>query len=103
MCRSIKLTSLRNASVDIGIPNIGQLFRTRIEDDWGNGVSRLVLRYDQNVLIDSIFIELQNGLLYYGQLFHCPISGERLGPDCKVECADANQGIMQESHHIRVS
>jgi len=46
VCRSIKLTSLRDASVDFGIPNFGQLFRTQIEDDWGHEVSGLVLRYD---------------------------------------------------------
>ena len=98
VCRSIKLTSLRDASVDFGFPNFGQLFRTRIEDDWGDEVSGLVLGYDQNVLIDSVFIKLQNGLLYYLQPFHCPTSVERLGPDCKVEYMDANQGIMPESH-----
>jgi hypothetical protein len=58
VCRSIKLTSLRDASVDFGIPNFGQLFRTQTEDDWGHEVSGLVLGYDQNVLIDSLFIEL---------------------------------------------
>jgi hypothetical protein len=65
VCRSIKLTSLRDASVDIGIPNFGQLFRTHIEDDWGHEVRGLVLGYDQNVLMDCVFIKLQNGLLYY--------------------------------------
>jgi len=64
VCRSIKLTSLRDASVHFGIPNFGQLFRIHIEVDWGHEVSGLVLRYDHNVLIDSIFIKLQNGLLY---------------------------------------
>jgi hypothetical protein len=102
VCRSIKLTSLRDASVDFGIPNFGQLFRTQIEDDWGHEVSGLVLGYDQNVLIDSVFIKLQNGLLYYRQPFHCPTSVERLGLDCKVEYTDANQGIMPESHNIWV-
>jgi hypothetical protein len=102
VCRSIKLTSLRDASVDFGIPNFGQLFRTQIEDDWGHEVSGLVLGYDQNVLIDSVFIKLQNGLLYYHQPFHCPTSVERLGLDCKVEYTDANQGIMPESHNIWV-
>ena len=33
VCRSIKLTALRDASVDCGIPNFGQLFGTQIEDD----------------------------------------------------------------------
>ena len=61
-----------------------------------------MLGYDQNVLIDSIFINLENGLLYYRQPFHCPTSVERLGLDCKVEYTDANQGIMPESHNICV-
>jgi len=61
-----------------------------------------VLGYDQNVLIDSIFIDLQNGLLHYRQLFHSPTSVERLGLDCKVENTDANQGIMPEAHNIWV-
>jgi len=64
VCRSIKLTSLRDASEDFGIPNFGQLFRAQIEEDWGHKVSGLVLGYDQNVLLDSIFIKLHNGLLY---------------------------------------
>jgi len=102
VCRSIKLTSLRDASVDFRIPNFGQLFHTQIEEDWGHEVSGLVLRYDQNVLIDSIFIKLQNGLLFYHQPFHCPTSVEHLGLDCKVEYTNANQGIMPESHNIWV-
>jgi len=102
VCRCIKLTSLGDASVDIGIPNFGQLFRTQLEYGWGHEVSGLVLRYDQNVLIDSVFIKLQNGLLYYRHPFHCPTSVERLGLDCKVEYMDANQGIMPESHNIWV-
>jgi len=56
--RSIKLTSLRDASVDIGICNFGQLFGIQIEEDCGHEASGLVLGYDQNVLIDNIFIEL---------------------------------------------
>jgi len=84
------------------MPNCGQLFRTQIEDDWGHEVSGLVLGYDQYVLIDSVFINLQNGLLYYHQQFHCPTSVERLGLDCKVEYMDANKGIMPESHNIWV-
>jgi len=102
MCRSIKLTSLRDGSVDFGIPNFEQLFRTQIEDAWGHEVSRLVLEYDQNVLIDSVFIKLQNGLFCYRQPFHCPTSVECLGRDCKVQYTDANQGIMPESHNIWV-
>jgi len=102
VCRSIKLTSLRDASEDFGIPNFGQLFHVQIEEDWGHNVSGLVLGYDQKVLFDSIFFKFQNGLLYYRQPFHCPTSVERLGLDCKVEYTNANQGIMPESHNIWV-
>jgi len=102
VCRSIKLTSLRNASVDFGIPKFGELFLTQIEDSWGHEDSGLVLGYDQNILIDSVCIEHQNGLLYYGQPFHCLSSVERLGHDCKVEYTDANREIMPESHNIWV-
>jgi len=102
VCRSIKLTSLRDASEDFRIPNFGQLFRAQIEEDWGHEVSGLVLGYDQNVLLRSICIQLQNGLSYNCQPFHCPTSVERLGLDCKVEYTNANQGIMPESHNIWV-
>jgi len=61
-----------------------------------------VLGYDENVLLDIIFIKLQNGLLYYRQPFHNPTSVERLGLDCKVEYTNANQGIMPEAHNIWV-
>jgi len=64
--------------------------------------SGLVLRYDQNVLIDSIFIKLHNGLLYYRQPFHCPTSVEHLGLDWKVEYTNANQGNIPESRSIWV-
>jgi len=84
------------------MPNFRQLFRPHTEEDWGHEVCGLVLGYDQNVLIDSIFINLHNGLLYYHQPFHCPTSVERLGLDCKVEYNNANQGIMPESHNIWV-
>jgi hypothetical protein len=100
--RSIKLTSLRDASEDFEIPNFGQLFRAQIEEDWGHEVSGLALRYDQNVLLDSIFIKLQNGLGYKCQPFHNPTSVEGLGLDWKVEYTDANQGIMPETHNIWV-
>ena len=100
VCRSIKLTSLRDASDDFRMPNFRQLFRTWIEAEWGDKVSRLVLGYDNNVLFDSIFISLQNGLLYYRQPFHCSTSVEHLGLDCKIEYTNANQGIMPEAHNI---
>jgi len=85
VCRSIKWSSLRDASVYFGIPNLGQLFVTQIEDNWRHEGTGLVPRYDQNLLIDSIFIKLHNGLSYYCQPFHCPTCVERLGLDCKVE------------------
>ena len=61
-----------------------------------------MLGYDQTVLIDSIFIKLQNGLLYYCQPFHCPTAVEHLGLDCNVEYTNANRGIMPEAHNIWV-
>jgi len=99
VCRSIILTSLSDVSEDFGIPNVGQLFCAQIEEDWRHEVCGLVLEYDQNVLIDSIFNKLYNGLLYYRQPFHYPTSVERLGLDCKVEYTNANQGIIPESHN----
>jgi len=102
MCRYIKLTSLRDASEDVGIPNIEPLFRVQIEEKWEHNVCGLLLGYDQNALKDSIFMTLQNGLLYYHQPFHCPISVKCLGLDCKIEYTNANQGIMPESHNIWV-
>jgi len=102
VCRSIKLTSLRDASEDFGVPNFGQVFRVQIQEDGGHEVSGLVLGYHRNVLIDSIFLTLQNWLLYYRQPFHNPTSVERLGLDCKVEYTNANQGIMPEAHNIWV-
>jgi len=102
VCRNIKLTSLRDASEDFGIPNFGQRFRAQIEEDWGSEVCGLVLTYDQNVLIDSILIKLQNGLLYYRQPYHNPTSVECLGLDCKVEYTHANQGILPEAHDFWV-
>jgi len=102
VCRSILLSSLRDYSEDFGIPNFEQLFHTQIEEDWGQAVIGLLIGYDQNVLLDSIFHKLQNRLLYYRQLFHNPASVERLGFDCKVEYTNANEGIMPESHNIWV-
>jgi hypothetical protein len=102
VCRSTKLTSLRDASEDFGIAHFGRLFHAQIEEHWGPEVCGLVLGYDQNVLIDSICIQLQNGLLYYRQPFQNLTSVERLGLDCKVEYTNANQGIMPEAHNIWV-
>ena len=61
-----------------------------------------MLWYNQNVLLDSICIKHQNGLLYYCQSFHNPTSVERLGLNCKVEYTNANEGIMHEAHNIWV-
>jgi len=102
VCRSIKLTALRDASEDFGIFNFGVIFRLQINEDWGHDDSQLVLGYDQNVLLHSIFIKLQNGLWYYHQPFHNPTSVECLWLDCKVEYTNANQGIMPEAHDIWV-
>jgi len=85
VCKKIKLTWLSDASVDFRIPNFGLLYHIHIEDDWGQNISGLLLRDDQNVLIDSTFIELQNWLSYKRQPFHWPTSVECLGLDCKVE------------------
>jgi hypothetical protein len=54
-----------------------------------------VLRYDQNMLLDSIYIKFHNALLYYHKPFHYPITVERLGHDCKVESINANQHQQQ--------
>jgi len=58
--------------------------------------------YDPNVLIDSIYIKLQNGLLYYCQRFHYPTSVDHLGLACTVEYNNANQGVMSQSDNISV-
>ena len=64
MCRSIKLTSLSDASEEFGISNFGQLFYVQIKAEWRHEVRGQVLEYNQNVLIDGTFIKLQNGVLY---------------------------------------
>jgi len=97
---SIKLTALTETSIDIGIPNCWQLFHAQSEDGWGHEVSGLVLGYDWNVLIDIIFMNRQNGLLYYHEPLHFPTSIEHLELDCKVEYTNANQEIMPGSRHI---
>jgi hypothetical protein len=82
------------------LPTLDSYFILNIGEDWGHKVSGLVLRYDQNVLLDSIISTLHNGLSYYRQPFHCPISVENLGLDCNVEYTDANKGVMPASHII---
>jgi len=101
-CRSIKLTTFRDSSEGVWIPNFGQVFQAQIQEDRRHKVSGLVLGYDQNVLLDTIFIKLQNGLLFSWQPFHCPTSVDHLGLDCKVKYTNANQGIMPASHNIWV-
>jgi hypothetical protein len=102
VCRSIKLTSLSDASEDFRIPNFGQQFLAQFEEDWAPEDSGLVLGNDLNVHLESIFIKLQNGLWYYRQPFHCPTSVQHLGLDCKVEYTNAKIGIMPKSHNIWV-
>jgi len=93
--RRDELEHLRN-------PPFGWLFLAQIDDYWGDEVSRLLLRYYQNVLLESVFIKPANELLYYCQPFHCPTSVERLGLNCNVEYADANQGIIPALHNFCV-
>ena len=79
---------------------MGQLSRAQMDDDWGHEVSGLVLRYDQNVLLDSKHLKLENGLLYYPQTFHCPTSIEHLELDCMVEYTKANNGFILKCHNM---
>jgi hypothetical protein len=102
VCRIINLKLLRDAPADFGMPNIGRLFLDPIMEHCGYQVCGLVLGYDQNEHLYSIFIFHQNGLLYYREPFHCPTSVERLGLDCKVEYSNANLEIMLEAHNIWV-
>jgi hypothetical protein len=102
VCRSIKLTSLRAVSEDFGIPNFGQLLGKQIEEDWGHDVGGVVIRYNQNVLLDSICIKLQNRLLYDHQPFHNSTSVEHLGLGYMVEYTNTNPGIMAEAYNIWV-
>jgi hypothetical protein len=74
----------------------------QIEENRGHEVSCLMLRYDLNVLINSIFMQLQKGLLFYHQQLHHPSSIEGLALDCKVKYTDTNYGIMPEAHNVRV-
>jgi len=83
ICRGIILTSLREASVDLGSPHFKQPFRIEFKDYWGYEVRRLVFSYDQKILLAAICIDRQNGLLYYYQTV-CPTSVKHLKLDCKV-------------------
>jgi len=62
-------------------------------------VSGLVVGYNQNVLIESKFIQLKNGLWYYHQPLHCSTPVEHIGPNCKVQYSNANDGIMLISYN----
>jgi len=98
----IGLTWLRDVSKDFRIANFGQLFHMQIPGDRGLKDSGLILRYDQNILIDSIFTKFQNGLLYYCQPFHNPTHVKHLELDCNIDYTNANQGIMPDAHNIWV-
>jgi hypothetical protein len=102
VCKRMKVTLLTDAPVDLGMPNSGHLFRAQIAHGWGHRVSGLVLRLDNNVLIDSVFIKHENELLCYRQPFCCRTSDEHQGLDCKVDYMDTNQGIGPESDNICV-
>jgi len=105
VCRVVssnKVITHSDISVDFGIPNFGQLCHTQINEDCGNKVSQLLLRYNQNVLINIIYIKLQIGRLYCHQPFHCPTLVDHQELNCQVEYSNANEGIMPESHNIWV-
>jgi hypothetical protein len=70
----LKLPSLRDVAADVGNPIIVQLFSTQSADDWGHDVHGLVIGHAQNILIASVFVKLQNGLLYCHCPFCCPTS-----------------------------
>jgi len=74
----------------------------QVEEEWGQEFGGLVLGYDQNVLLDNIFIQLQNRLLYCHQPFLFATSVEHVGLNCKVEYTNANQGIVPKFLNIWV-
>jgi len=83
-------------------PTLDSFSTQKIEQDLGHNVSRLVLRYDQNLLIGSRFGELWNGQLYYHQPLNDLTSIERPRLDWTVHYAYANRGIIPKSHNIWV-
>jgi len=87
---------------DIVIHNFGQLFWIQIEMKYNYQVSGLGPGYDQNVHINSIFINLPNGLLYYPQPLYNSMSTEHLNLKYKVEYTQANQGILPQAQKIWV-
>jgi hypothetical protein len=64
VCRSINLTSLRDSSEDFVMHIFGQLFRAQLEENCGETVCGIELGYDQNILIDGIYIKHLNGVSY---------------------------------------
>jgi hypothetical protein len=83
--RSVAFTTLRDESNDVGIPSNGQQLCAQYKWGWVSEVHVQVFQYDQNVFIASIFFKLPNGLMFYHQPFHFPISDEHSRLDCNVE------------------
>lgn len=102
MYRSIILISLKGASEDYKILNIGQLIHAQNKENRRYEVCGQVLWDDRNILIDPINMNPLNGVLRYCQQFHCPTSVEHLVLNCKVEYSNTNQQIIPQSHHIWV-
>jgi hypothetical protein len=63
-CRTIRCTLLRDVPNVCRFANLEQQFQVPVEERWGQEFGWLVLGYDQNVLLNNLFIELQNRLLY---------------------------------------
>ena len=53
-CRSVKPKSLTEVDSDFEIPNLGKIFWTQIEEDWGTKITGLVLGYNLKILIDEV-------------------------------------------------
>lgn len=70
--------------------NFRQLLHAQIGKDWGHEVSGVVMSYNWNVLIDSIFIEFQNRLSRYQHSFHCPTLVQCLGLYCQERYMKGN-------------
>lgn len=62
--RSINLTSLRDSSEDFVMHIFGKLFCAQLEEDCGDTVCGMELGYDQNILIEGIYIKHLNGVSY---------------------------------------
>jgi len=70
VCRSMQSTLLRDGELHFTIPNLEYQLFTQNDEEWRHDVRGLALGCDQNALIGSISINLQNALLYYHQIFH---------------------------------